>query len=556
MYDYNCDVKLKVGQETFRAHRDVLGEASDYFSAMFGLNMREKEQDVIEMLEISPRGFTAMMEYFYHGHVTVDPDNIEDVLEAARFFHIEWLVHICCDFLIRFLSLENYHIVLHLVDKYCLGDLRPGIFSFVSQNFMTLAEQPKFTQLSYDLLYLLLSEDHYIDASEGFILEAVLRWLQHDPAREEHREALLCLIRFPLVEPQVLERVPAEEVASVEALVAEGRAYHARPTRQCLLDSERASVRGARQVLGLYSAIYDAQHVHYKVPSLEGFFTEAIDTSFMENHFEFASVAVLGNFLFVAGGYGRHSWCSSPALYSYNPRNRLWAQLSSMQMPRVSFCLVPGKDCLFAVAGIEHVVSEGMDRENILDAVERYDPEENLWHAITPLPFGCFDCGAAVAEDGQLYVSGGITSDPEDNVPVNYVHACRLEEGAWHRRARMLTERHCHAMLAHAGRLFVFGGYTTGPDTMSFDICRQNESYDLETDQWTLLRETPPSFERIYSSATVLDGVIYLLGGSGAERFVHRYNSEENQFEETEQCPGQHVQRMVNLQVAFPADIM
>ena len=47
MYDYSCDIKLKVGSQTFRAHRDVLSDASDYFSAMFSVNMKEKEQDAI-----------------------------------------------------------------------------------------------------------------------------------------------------------------------------------------------------------------------------------------------------------------------------------------------------------------------------------------------------------------------------------------------------------------------------------------------------------------------------------------------------------------------------
>ena len=42
----------------------------------------------------SPRGFTAMLEYFYHGHIIVERDSIEDVLEAARFFHIEWLLQV------------------------------------------------------------------------------------------------------------------------------------------------------------------------------------------------------------------------------------------------------------------------------------------------------------------------------------------------------------------------------------------------------------------------------------------------------------------------------
>jgi len=62
MYDYNCDVKLVVGSETFKAHRDVLVDASDYFSAMFTHDMRERQDDVIRLQEVSPRGFAAMIE--------------------------------------------------------------------------------------------------------------------------------------------------------------------------------------------------------------------------------------------------------------------------------------------------------------------------------------------------------------------------------------------------------------------------------------------------------------------------------------------------------------
>ena len=63
MYDYNCDVKLVVGTETFKAHRDVLVNASDYFSAMFTHDMRERQDEVIRLQEVSPCGFAAMIEY-------------------------------------------------------------------------------------------------------------------------------------------------------------------------------------------------------------------------------------------------------------------------------------------------------------------------------------------------------------------------------------------------------------------------------------------------------------------------------------------------------------
>ena len=85
MYDYKCDIKLTVAGANFKAHRDVLAEASDYFSAMFSHDMLEKEQDVIQLHGISPGGFSIILDYFYHGHVTIDHDNIEDVLEVWSF---------------------------------------------------------------------------------------------------------------------------------------------------------------------------------------------------------------------------------------------------------------------------------------------------------------------------------------------------------------------------------------------------------------------------------------------------------------------------------------
>ena len=48
-----------------------------------------------------------------------------------------------------------------------------------------------------------------------------------------------------------------------------------------------------------------------------GFVGEQVDWSFMESVFEFSALAVLGNFVFVAGGYDRNTYCSSTVCYRY-----------------------------------------------------------------------------------------------------------------------------------------------------------------------------------------------------------------------------------------------
>ena len=172
MYDYKSDVKLVVGDQNFKGHRKVLADASDYFSAMFSHEMKEKEETVITLKDISPSGFSAMLDYFYHGHVTVEDKVVPDILEAARFFHVEWILDVCCDYMIRHLSLLDYQLTMHLADKFSLGDLRFEIFKYFGNSLPALMEKETFLKdLGVDLLLQFLMEYMYVEVSEFFLLQ-------------------------------------------------------------------------------------------------------------------------------------------------------------------------------------------------------------------------------------------------------------------------------------------------------------------------------------------------------------------------------------------------
>ena len=461
----------------------------------------------------------------------------------------------CCDFLVRHLSLENYDNVLTLADKYVLGDLRVNIFHFIGNNFTTLAEQNKFLHLSYDLFHMLLDEDYNIEASEPFVFKTVMSWIHHDPEeREKHMAEMLHLIRFPLFEPDDLADVPEEvlRVPELNELVKDARAYHSNPHQQCLLTNDRTEVRGAEDVVMAISIIEDANLIQYKIPRLMGFFNEEVNTHFLQSVFEFAQVAVLGNFMFVAGGYDRSNWCSSPAFYRYNPRNRAWGELASMNQPRVSFTLCASEKGVYAVAGIDHIVEEGRDTENILNTAEFYDPDSGLWTLIPELPHGCFSTAAAVCRN-TLFVSGGINDDPEDNVPVNYHRSYVPGQDSWVLMAPMLTERQGHSMMPCNDKLYAMGGYTSSDDTMSFDHCLKAEVYDVELNQWTQLRDLNPDLQHVHGSTCVLDNKIYIIGGRHASRFLGAYNTDSGEVESIEYC-GEHVLRIATVRLAFPSE--
>jgi len=63
------DVRLKVREDIFPAHRIVLAANSDYFQAMFTAGMKESNQEVIELKaeSILPDALKIVMDSIYSG---------------------------------------------------------------------------------------------------------------------------------------------------------------------------------------------------------------------------------------------------------------------------------------------------------------------------------------------------------------------------------------------------------------------------------------------------------------------------------------------------------
>jgi len=499
--------------------------------------------------------------YFYHGYVTVDASNAEGVVEVARFFHIKWLIDIARHYLACHLSWENYSLVLQLADQYVLGDVRSAVLSYIGNAFVPVSTRSKFLRLQFEALRDLIAEDWFIAATEWEVLQAVLRWLQHNPAeRNLHRISLLQLIRFPLLEPPELESLGSDvtEIVELADLIKEAQNYHNIPSQRCLYPSSRTAARGSLPYLVLYSGMDNNSTVEYRPlvadPSAD-IIREEVTTEFLEIAFEFAAVAVLGDSLFVAGGYSHKQWCSSAAFYCYSPHRRCWTELSVMHDPRVSHALCAADAVgLYAVAGINHHFDElGFDREVYLDTVELYDPCDNLWHDAPRLPFAIFNAGAAFCS-GRLYVTGGISDNAELTVPVPHVQSCRPTDNGWTILSDMLHERHSHSVVSLHDKLYVFGGLTADPaDTMGFVNQLETEMYDPVADQWTSLVPLPASYGSILSLSVTVGEQIILLSSFGKEHFsLHEFDEETGSITEGQPC-GPFIHKMAVFDASFPS---
>lgn len=74
------DITLK-NHDEFHLHKLILAGAREYFRIMFTSEMKEKTQNVIQILDVSLQAFTLCMKFIYCGHVelsalTFNPDDI------------------------------------------------------------------------------------------------------------------------------------------------------------------------------------------------------------------------------------------------------------------------------------------------------------------------------------------------------------------------------------------------------------------------------------------------------------------------------------------------
>lgn len=80
------------------------------------------------------------------------------------------------------------------------------------------------------------------------------------------------------------------------------------------------------------------------------------------------AAAMLGGFLYVAGGTGSHHTILN-TVECYDPKTDDWSQVSSMNTTRRDFALVESNGFLYAMGNNE--------------ILERYDPRQDLWTVVS-----------------------------------------------------------------------------------------------------------------------------------------------------------------------------
>ncbi|XP_036611031.1 myoneurin isoform X2 [Trichosurus vulpecula] len=88
-----CDCTVVIGEQQFRAHRNVLASFSEYFGAVY---RDSPHSDVfLDQSQVKADGFQKLLEFIYTGTLHLDSWNVKEIHQAADYLKVEEVVTKC-----------------------------------------------------------------------------------------------------------------------------------------------------------------------------------------------------------------------------------------------------------------------------------------------------------------------------------------------------------------------------------------------------------------------------------------------------------------------------
>lgn len=197
-----CDVKIIIGVNVFNCHMVVLKSYSAYFKHLDD-HCRD-DQDSIELpeKEVSPYAFQTIYSWMLDDQATVGRTKFAEVLKAACFLRVDSMKnqYFCC---IDNITLFNERFAFSLFLEAKRSDfplIKKVMLRRISKVFLSVVASREFVELSFEEVRELLKSNYLAVNSELDILQATIRWLQHDwNQRRNFTMDLLKCVRFGLI---------------------------------------------------------------------------------------------------------------------------------------------------------------------------------------------------------------------------------------------------------------------------------------------------------------------------------------------------------------------
>lgn len=226
------------------------------------------------------------------------------------------------------------------------------------------------------------------------------------------------------------------------------------------------------------------------------------------------SAAELGGFVYAVGGLGVDVDGVTPLLdvvERYDPTTQSWESSPSMPVPRAAPGVVGFGGRLY-VAGGE--ISTATGAWEVTDSVIAYDPEDQTWRTLTPMPTARTRL-RLVAAGGHLYALGGFANPP---VALPAVERYDPARDTWDQVAPMNEPRGLPgAVTVRSGQedvVVVVGGGQGELFTPTFTVSDSTEIYSVDADKWQVLETRLPRGRVSLICALEEDNSVLAIGGA------------------------------------------
>lgn len=226
------------------------------------------------------------------------------------------------------------------------------------------------------------------------------------------------------------------------------------------------------------------------------------------------AAATYNDKIYVVGGF-KENGSPSNRLFIYDISSDEWKEGSEMPTARGALTAEFLDGILYAIGGDTDaaIQEDKYNPSGETDTNEAYDPETDSWSQKQPMPTPRHHHVSAVVA-GKLFIIGGRygleTSDHRfNNTNANEVYDPK--QNAWVSLDPMPTDRSGAAATAVKESIYVLGGETNNYPKESQGTYNKNEKYDTARNTWT--SEPPMSVPRHGLSAEAVDNKIYVIGG-------------------------------------------
>jgi N-acetylneuraminic acid mutarotase len=213
-------------------------------------------------------------------------------------------------------------------------------------------------------------------------------------------------------------------------------------------------------------------------------------------------------------------WKPMALVFEYDPAADKWAQKKPMPLSSHHVAFVGHNDKIYAFGGFK-LPESGPAAWVPLDNAWEYDPANDVWKALAPMPSKRGAAAAAVV-NGKIYVVGGVGL-PEGSKETG-LHPMRAQgvtgrvdeydpaTNAWQTKASMPTPRNHHVVAAVNNKIYAIGGRIGAAFITAGTNIDVVEEYDPAMDTWGPLKARMPT-ARSASGSGVHNGRIYVAGG-------------------------------------------